>query len=169
MKRVVRVYVWVWVAVIATAIGAIALVPSHHDLAENPYAVEKIVKVDLPDIAHVESVNNLGRGTSRWDVYMHRAQFSEPLSEASIKVLDALCLTDSVHWSKNGPERYYVYNDEGGIDDLYSVSCVIRDTRFVLTYYVDEVEGIFVLLLLLLVCSLLLVWGIVLAVHEKSE
>ena len=169
MKKKVKIYVLAWVVVIASAIGAMVFVPSHHDLASNPHAIEKIVKLNLPDIAHVESEDNLDRGTSRWDVYVHRGQFCEPLSEESIEIMKTLCLADSLHWRKNEWEGCYMYNDEGGIDDLYSVSCSIYDDRFVMAYYVDESEGIFVLLPILLVCPILLIVGIVLAIRKQSE
>ena len=169
MEKNVKVYLWAWVAVIASAIGVMVMIPSHHDLASDPYAVEKIVKVDLPDVARVESEDNLDRGTSRWDFYVHRGKFSESLSVESIEIMEALCQADSVRWSKNDVEGCYVYNDEGGIDDLYSVSCSIYRDRFVTVYYVDESEGIFGILLLLLVGSVLLIWGLRIASNKRCE
>lgn len=160
MKKSVKIYVLVWVVVIASAIGVMVMSPSHHDLASDPYAVEKIVKVDLPDVARVESEDNLDRGTSRWDMYVHRGQFGESLSEESIEIMETLCQADSVRWSKNDVEGCYVYNDEGGIDGLYSVSCSIYRDRFVTAYYVDESEGIFGFLLLILIGAILLIWGL---------
>ena len=160
MKKDVKIYALVWVAVIASAIGVMVSVPSHHDRARDPHAIEKIVKLDLPDIAQVESEDNMGRGSSRWDLYVHRGRFSESLSVESIEIMETLCLADSVHWSKNEREGCYVYNDEGGIDELYSVSCSIYADRFVTSYFVDESEGIFGILLLLLVSSVLLVVGL---------
>ena len=170
MKKSVKIYVLVWVVVIASAIGAMVMSPSHHDLASDPYAVEKIVKVDLPDIAQVESEDNMCRGTSRWDMYVHRGQFGESLSEESIETMEALCQADSVRWSKNDVEGCYVYNDEGGIDGLYSVSCSIYRDRFVTAYYVDESEGIFgFLLLLILIGAILLIWGLRIASNKRYE
>ena len=169
MKKNIKIYVLVWVAVIASAIGVMVSVPSHHDRARDPHAIEKIVKLDLPDIAQVESEDNMDRGTSRWDLYVHRGRFSESLSVESIESMEMLCLADSVHWSKNESEGCYVYNDEGGIDELYSVSCSIYADRFVTSYFVDESEGIFGILLLLLVGSVLLVVGLGIATHKSSK
>ena len=169
MKKSVKIYALAWVAVIASAIGVMVMNPSHHDLASDPYAVDKIVKVDLPDVARVESEDNMCRGTSRWDMYVHRGQFGESLSEESIETMEALCQADSVRWSKNDVEGCYVYNDEGGIDGLYSVSCSIYRDRFVTVYYVDESEGIFGILLLLLVGSVLLIWGLRIASNKRCE
>ena len=169
MKKNIKIYALVWVAVIASAIGVMVSVPSHHDRARDPHAIEKIVKLDLPDIAQVESEDNMDRGTSRWDLYVHRGRFSESLSVESIEIMETLCLADSVHWSKNESEGCYVYNDEGGIDELYSVSCSIYADRFVTSYFVDESEGIFGILLLLLVGSVLLVVGLGIATHKSSK
>lgn len=58
MKKALKVYGWSWVALIATTVVTIAVMiiyPSHHELAADPYCIEKIVKVDLPDIASVQS------------------------------------------------------------------------------------------------------------------
>ena len=169
MRRSVTIYVLAWVVVIASAIGTMVMSPSHHDLASDPYAVEKIVKVDLPEIVEVESEDNMCRGTSRWDMYVHRGQFGESLSEESFETMEALCQADSVRWSKNDVEGCYVYNDEGGIDGLYSVSCSIYRDRFVTAYYVDESEGIFGFLLLILIGAILLIWGLRIASNKRCE
>ena len=180
MKKAFKIYGWAWVALIVVTILSLLLmlvVPSHHDLAADPYRVEQIVDVDLPDIASVESDNNLDRGASRWDAYWHDAQFGEKLSEETIKQLDELCKTDSSHWSKNTDKGCYFYSDGGGEDYLYSVSCHIYDDHFYLTYYIDEDEGIFIILILFLAYQLLFVWGIVLivvavirgAIRKKKE
>jgi|GEM_PF-4082757 len=73
-----KIYRWTWMVLIASTIVTVAVMiirTSHHDLAVDPINIEEIVKVDLPDIAFVESENNLDRGASRWDMYIHRGQF----------------------------------------------------------------------------------------------
>ena len=172
MKKASKIYLWAWAAFVAAAIVAVVVVlvvPSHHDLARDPYAIERIVKVDLPEIVRAEYRDNLDRESSRWDVYVHRGRFSESLSVESVGTMETLCLADSVHWSKNEREGCYVYNDEGGIDELYSVSCSIYADRFVTSCFVDESEGIFGILLLLLVGSVLLVVGLGIATHKSSK
>lgn len=172
MKKASKIYLWACVVIVVAAIVAVVtvmVIPSHHDLARDPYAIERIVKVDLPDIAQVESEDNMCRGTSRWDMYVHRGQFGESLSEESIETMEALCQADSVRWSKNDVEGCYVYNDEGGIDGLYSVSCSIYRDRFVTAYYVDESEGIFGFLLLILIGAILLIWGLRIASNKRCE
>ena len=165
MKKALKVYGWSWMALIAATIVTIAVMiiyPSHHELAAAPDNIEKIVKVDLPEIASVESENNLDRGASRWDTYIHSGQFTEELSEESIKAIEELCVTDRSHWCKE--EEYYAYFDRGGIDDLYYVTCIIYDDHFKLTYEVDESEGIFVLFPFVIAYIILFAWGIILLI-----
>ena len=121
-----KVYGWSWVAVIAATLITIvimAIYPSHHNLAQDANNLEKIVKVDLPDIAYSESSDNLDRTASRWDVFEHRGKFVSELSEETIMLLEELCLTDTLHWHKAVDRSVYSYYDEGGIDGLYSVFC----------------------------------------------
>ena len=163
MKRLVRIYGWAWVALIAVTIVTFAVMiifPSHHELAADPYCIEKIVKVDLPDIASVQSMDDLGG--SRWDMFVHKGRFAEDISEESIQKMDELCQSDTIHWSKNSDKGYYMYLDEGGIDGLYLVSCTISEDRFVTTYEVEESEGIFVLFALMVAYMILITWGIIL-------
>ena len=158
-----KIYRWAWLTLIAVTIVTIAVLvirTSHHDLAAAPDNIEKIVKVDLPEIASVESENNLDRGASRWDTYNHSGQFTEELSEESIKAIEELCVADRSHWCKE--EEYYAYFDRGGIDDLYLVTCIIYHDHFKLTYEVDESEGIFVLFPFVIAYIILFAWGIIL-------
>ena len=57
-----------------------------------------------------------------------------------------------------------MYLDEGGIDDLYLVSCTISEDRFVTTYKVEESEGIFVLFALMVAYMILITWGMILLI-----
>lgn len=158
-----KIYRWAWFALIVVTIATIAVLvirTSHHDLAAAPDNIEKILKVDLPEIASVESENNLDRGASKWDTYIHSGQFTEELSEESIKAIEELCVADRSHWCKE--EEYYAYFDRGGIDDLYLVTCIIYHDHFKLTYEVDESEGIFVLFPFVIAYMILLAWGIIL-------
>lgn len=162
-----KIYGWAWVIVMASSlIAAIAFVihTSHHDLAKDPNNLTKIVKVDLPAIAESKSENNLSRGASRWDMYIHHGRFSEELSAATTNEMDELCVTDSSHWRKNVHNGCYQYSDQGGIDELYFVRCSIYKDRFVITYEVDELEGIFLLFPFVIVYTILLYWGLVLVI-----
>ena len=165
MKKASKIYLWAWVVFVVAAIVAVVVamvIPSHHDLARDPYAIERIVKVDLPEIVRTEYRDNLDRESSRWDVYMHRVLFGDTLSEESIKKLDRLCRTDSLHWRKNHEEAYYRYTAEGGIDELYAIDCEIHHDYAYLTYMVDESEGILLFVAIYLCVHLMLLWGVVL-------
>ena len=163
MMKALKIYGWAWLALIATTIVTIAVMiiyPSQHELAADPYSLEKIVQVNLPDIASVQTMDNLGR--SRWNMFVHEGRFTEEVSDESIEKMDELCLSDSKRWSKNSDEGYYIYSDEGGIDGLYLVSCTISKDRFVTSYEVEESEEIFVLFALMVAYMILLTWGIIL-------
>jgi hypothetical protein len=167
MKKASKIYLWAWVAFVVAAIVAVVVamvMPSHHDLARAPYAIERIVKVDLPEIVRAEYRDNLDRESSRWDVYMHRVLFGDTLSEESIKKLDRLCRTDSLHWLKNAEEGYYRYTAEGGVDELYAIDCVLYRDHAHWDYTVDESEGIFLFVAILLCAYLMILWGVVLVV-----
>lgn len=165
MKNTFKIYRWAWAIVVsATLIAVLALIlhTSHHDLAKDPNNLSRIVRVDLPSIAELESEDNLSRGASRWNVYHHSGRFVEELSEATIRELDDLCVTDSLHWRKNLENESYIYSDEGGIDELYFVTSLISKDKFVLTYEVDESEGLFVLFPFVIAYTILFYWGLVL-------
>ena len=103
MKKALKIYRLTWVAVIAATLLTIVVMivhESHHELAEDSNNLEKIVKVDLPDIESCESINNLDRRSSRWDIFEHRGKFVNELSDETIMILDDLCLTDSLHWRR---------------------------------------------------------------------
>ena len=100
MRKALKIYGWAWVVlIVATIITVIvmAIRTSHHDLAKDPNNIEKIVKVDLPDIASVQSWDDFGG--SRWDMHVHKGQFTERISEESIQIMDELCLSNSIHHS----------------------------------------------------------------------
>ncbi len=165
MKKASKIYLWAWVVFVVAAIVAVVVamvIPSHHDLARDPYAIERIVKVDLPEIVRTEYRDNLDRESSRWDVYMHRVLFGDTLSEESIKKLDRLCRTDSLHWQKNHEEGYYRYIAEGGVDELYAIDCEIHCDHAYMDYMVDESEGILLFVAIYLCVHLMLLWGVVL-------
>ena len=165
MGKALKIYGWAWVVlIVATIITVVvmAIRTSHHDLAKDPNNIEKIVKVDLPDIAFVESENNLDRRASRWDIFEHRGKFICELTEETTTTLDNLCQTDSLHWRKAQDRSVYSYYDEGGVDGLYYIFCLIGHDGFTINYEVEESEGIFVLFVLIVAYMLLLTWGIIL-------
>ena len=167
MEKSLKIYGWAWVAVIAATLITLAVMaihPSHHDLAQDANNLEKIVKVDLPDIAYSESSDNLDRTASRWDVFEHRGKFVSDLPEETLIVLDELCLTDSLHWHKAKDRSVYSYYDEGGSDGLYNVFCLISNEGFTTVYEIDEDEGIFIFLPIAIAYTILFKWGLVLII-----
>ena len=163
MKKALKIYLYAWAGLIAV-FALFVLFPTHNNLASRPRNIEKIVKLDLPDIAKAESSDNLDRGTSRWNCYEHSIQFEEEISDECIKELERRCQQDSEYWSKNEEEGYYNYNDEGGIDELYSVNCRIYKQSAHVSYSVDEDEGILIELTLSIYLQVVLIWGFVLIV-----
>ena len=167
MEKSLKIYGWAWVAVIAATLIAFAvraIYPSHHDLAQDANNLEKIVKVNLPDIAYSESSNNLDRTASRWDVFEHRGMFVGDLPEETLIALDELCLTDSLHWHKAKDRDVYSYYNEGGADGLYNVFCLISNDGFTTVYEIDEDEGIFIFLPIAIAYTILFKWGLVLII-----
>ena len=167
MKKSLKIYGWAWIAVVAATLvtsACMALYTSHHALARDVNKLEKIVKVDLPDIAYSESSDNLDRTASRWDIFEHRGMFVSALSEETIIALDELCLTDSLHWHKAKENSVYSYYDEGGTDGLYNVFCLISNDGFTTVYEIDEDEGLFILLPIVLAYTILFKWGLVLII-----
>ena len=163
MKKSTKVYLYAW-GVLAVAIIGFIIYPSHHDKAKDVKNIEKIVKVDLPDIADSESTDNLDRWASRWDQFDHSIQFTEELSGDCIKELEQLCKSDSEHWSKNETEGFYTYHKAGGIDNLYEVSCHIHKDHATLSYTIDEDEGILMIALMIIYFKVMLLWGLVLGI-----
>ena len=168
MKQALKIYRWAWVIVLAVTVLIVVLVsqiPSHHKMAKDPKNVEKIVPVELPDIMDIKSEDNLDRGASRWDVFTHRCQFADELSEEHILAFEELCAIDTVHWHKNEQIGYYKYSNDGGIDALYFIDCYIYNDHSYVEYSVDESEGIFVSLPIVLVYTILFIWGLVLMIR----
>ena len=129
MKRPLKIYGRAWVVLIAVTIVTFAVMiifPSHHELAADPYSIEKIVKVDLPDIASVQTMDDLGG--SRWDMFVHQGRFTEEISEKSIQKMDELCQSDTIHWSKNSDKVVYMILLTWGII-LFIVSLFRRNPK----------------------------------------
>ena len=64
MKLSVKKYLIGWIVVVGFALlwvvlGRIGLFAPHHVLARNPYNIESIVNLDLPDVLSADSQDNL--------------------------------------------------------------------------------------------------------------
>ena len=160
---------WSWVAVILFAALSVVLLKTdalapYHRLAKNPANLEKIIKVDLPDVAGVVS------GVPQYETYTtdgfeHHYSFKETLSDDCIRRLEYLCITDTIHWRKDIDTIY------SGYDYLYSndgVLCLISNHSAWLQYYAPEDEGYFIIgasfMIVILMTGVLVIWGMVLLI-----
>lgn len=179
LKKILKVYLLLWVGVIVSFVSLIVasragLLSPHHRLAQDPANIEKIIRLDLPDIASVESWDNLERGSSCWDCFQHCSHFADSLSEDCIDQLETLCRTDSIHWHKDNSLGIYEYLDDAwNRGDIFCICCRIYEDHACVEYYVDEVEGfdiaIIGLLAILLVAFILVIRGVVIIVKMISR
>lgn len=172
MKKIWKIYLWSWVAYIAIVIiGSITIIATTQNvserhkclvnLSESPEYIENVIKVDLPDITHVES--DFGAGSS-WTTYSYDLKFSEALSEDCIKELNKLCETDSLHWSKNF-NGDFIYHESENLD--YEISCIIYNDYSVVDYGIyDELPSSVLgfLASTTAVLYILIIWGVVLLI-----
>ena len=171
MKKSLKKYLWSWtvvgvLSVVFIVLGETVGFAPHHKLAQDPTNIEKITKLNLPDIISVESSDNLDRGQSCWDCFQHISHFDGKLSDDCVRQLESLCVSDTVHWRKNENVGYYGYIDdawnEGGD---YSISCRIYEDYSYVEYYVDETESLAVTLIGYALISgavlILVIWGII--------
>lgn len=169
MKKSWKIYLWSWVAYIAIfIIGSITIIATtqnvseHHkylvNLSESPEYIENVIKVDLPDIVHLESDYGVG---SSWTTYSYDLKFSEVLSEDCIKELNKLCETDSLHWSKNF-NGDFIYHESANLD--YEISCLIEKDHSIVDYSIcDELPTSLLgfLASTTIVFYILIAWGVI--------
>ena len=146
MKKSWKIYRWSWVAYIAIIIfGLIAIIATtqgvneHHNylvsLSESPEYLEKVIKVDLPDIVHVKP--DKGNG-NYWTTYGYELKFSEELSEDCIRELNMRYKTDNAHWSTNSGA--FIYRESANAN--YEICCLIYKDHSVVEYgYTDELSN----------------------------
>ena len=175
MKLSVKKYLIGWIVVVGFALlwvvlGRIGLFAPHHVLARNPYSIESIVNLDLPDVLSADSQDNLERGSSRWDCYEHNVRFAESLSEACVRELEGRCESDGKYWSRKGDCSYEYYNAAWDEGENYCVRCIIREDSAYIEYYVDESEGAYVIGLGIIIVGLgvavLVIWGLILFIRS---
>lgn len=143
MKKAFKIYLRSWVAYIAIIIfGSIALlattqgVSEHHkylvNLSESPKYIEKIIKVDLPDIVHVKPDRGYG---NIWSIYRYELKFSEELSEDCMRELNMRYKKDKAHWSTNSGA--FIYRESASSE--YELSCLIYKDHSIVDYgFSDE-------------------------------
>ena len=168
MKKSWKIYRWSWVAYIAIIIfGSIAILATtqngteHHkylvNLSESPEYIEKVIKVDIPDIAQVESDYGIG---SSWTSYGYDLKFNEALSEECTNELNKLCETDSVHWEKF--EDRFMYKESASLD--YDITCLVYNDHAIVDYGIcDELPTSLLVFLAstTIILYILIAWGII--------
>ena len=120
----------------------------HHRRASDYQKVLKYINIEIPEITHVESINNYDRGSSRWDCLEYELHF-ESLPESTVQKLERYCERNS-HWTKNDTINKIVYeyrSEPEWESDLYFISCSICEDTAWIEYYIDEDEGIFCILI----------------------
>lgn len=148
-------------------ISPLLLMNNHHRTAADYKKVLRQIKVELPNASKVESWDNYDRGASRWDCLEHLIEFETKLPGKTVEKLEKLCATNR-HWYKHddGKRIYYEYRSEREWNsDLYFLSCRIQEDQAMIEYYIDEDEGLFVIviyiLLIFLVIAVFVLWAIV--------
>lgn len=139
----------------------------HHRVASDYERFLNSLRIDLPKVAEAESWDNYDRGASRWDCLEHVIRFENSLSDKTVTKLDRLCERNR-RWSKeeNPNGTIYEYRSEREWNsDLYFFSCRLQDDKAWIEYYIDEDEGLFIILLPFLLIALalfgLVIWLLV--------
>ena len=91
---------------------------------------------------------------------MHRAQFAEEISAGCIREIELRCETDSLHWTAHEDGSYTYTDDAWSEGGYYCITCRIYKDSSEVTYYVEEMEGIIVILLGFMAFATACFWGI---------
>lgn len=178
MSRQLKIYLWSLAVVVVVCLllgfrGQLGVLQPHHNLANNPASIEKIVDVPLPSICSSESDNNLDRVTSCWDCFVHTAYFSTPLTDKTISRLEQLCQTDSSYWCKSTTEQCYIYTDDAwNSGGAYYINCRIFPDHLYIEYYIDEVMRIVPQIIAAIVTTIsaivMALWGLGLLIYKSN-
>ena len=134
----------------------------HHNLAQRPDILYRIVDVKLPDTLRTEQYDNLDRTASSFDCFDCIITFKDTLSDSTIAELDYLSQHND-NWEKkqttlsqeeyvNTHKTYYCYTKEGL---LYNIVCIIYNDHAKVEYSIDELEGVFLFLSLLALLAII--------------
>lgn len=139
----------------------------HHSTAADYQKLINKLRVNLPDIADVESWDNYDRGASRWDCLEHKITFTTPLQERTIKQLERKAARIWNKWYRECRQTsvLYTYRSEKSWEsDEYFYQFVIVDDLvehndyLYVEYYIDEDEVIFNILKYI---GLIILWAII--------
>ncbi|MBR2507190.1 MAG: hypothetical protein IKB70_09920 [Bacilli bacterium] len=155
-KQLYKLLITFLVAIAIVLSLRLGLFTPHHNLAQRPDILYRIVDIELPDTLRTEQYNNLDRAASSFDCFDCIITFKDTLSDNTIAELDYLCQNND-NWEKkqiitsqeehiNTHETYYCYIKEG---TFHSIVCLIYDDHAKVEYSIDEMEGVYFFLSLL--------------------
>lgn len=161
-KQLYKLMITIFVAIAIVISFRLRLFTPHHNLAQRPDILYRIVDVKLPDALHTEQYDNLDRSASCFDCFDCIITFKDTLFNSTIAELDYLC-QHSDNWEKkqtsisreesvNTHKTYYYYTKEGM---LYNIVCVIYNDHAKVEYSIDELEGVYLFLSLLAVLAII--------------
>ena len=161
-KQLYKLLITILVAIAIVLAFRLRLFTPHHNLAQRPDILYRIVDVKLPDTLRTEQYDNLDRTASSFDCFDCIITFKDTLSNSTIAELDYLCQHND-NWEKtqtilsqeeyvNTHKTYYCYTEEGL---LYNIVCVIYNDHAKVEYSVDELEGVFMFLSLLALLAII--------------
>ena len=161
-KQLYKLLITILVAIAIVISFRLGLFTPHHNLAQRPDILYRIVDVKLPDTLRTEQYDNLDRTASSFDCFDCIITFKDTLSDSNIAELDYLC-QHSNNWEKKQTilsqeeylkthKTYYCYTKEGM---LYNIVCVIYNDHAKLEYSIDELEGVYLFLSLLALLAII--------------
>lgn len=161
-KQLYKLLITILVATAIVLSFRLGLFTPHHNLAQRPDILYRIVDVKLPDTLLTEQYDNLDRSASSFDCFDCIITFKDTLSNSTIAELDYLSQHND-NWEKkqtiisredsvNTHKTYYCYTKEGM---LYNIVCVIYNDHAKVEYSIDELEGVYLFLSLLAVLAII--------------
>ena len=161
-KQLYKLLITILVAIAIVISFLLGLFTPHHNLAQRPDILYRIVDVKLPDTLCTEQYDNLNRTASSFDCFDCIITFKDTLSNSTIAELDYLS-QHNANWEKkqtiisredsvNTHKTYYCYTKEGL---LYNIVCVIYNDHAKLEYSIDELEGVYLFLSLLALLAII--------------
>lgn len=161
-KQLYKLLITILVAITIVISFRLGLFTPHHNLAQCPDILYRIVDVKLPDTLRTEQYDNLDRTASSFDCFDCIITFKDTLSDSTIAELDYLSQHND-NWEKkqttlsqeeyvNTHKTYYCYTKEGL---LYNIVCIIYNDHAKLEYSIDELEGVYLFLSLLALLAII--------------
>ena len=155
-KQLYKLLITILVAIAIVLSFRLGLFTPHHNLAQRPDILYRIVDVKLPDTLRTEQYDNLNRTASNFDCFDCIITFKDTLSDSTIAELDYLSQHND-NWEKkqttlsqeeyvNTHKTYYCYTKDGL---LYNIVCIIYNDHAKVEYSIDELEGVYLFLSLL--------------------